>query len=259
LKAIVLTSNKLRHKFLLKVINDNFDLLGAIYEDKGAYYDKQMNKSILVSKHFERLSKTEKDFFEKDVKNLNLNNTEIKSINKNEINNEDIVGWAKELNPDVIFLFGTGILENNWLHSFENKIINIHLGLSPFYKGSATLFWPFVNDELECIGATIHLAVKKVDAGGILERIKPNISKDDDYYSINYKTIKKAILILPQIVKSYLDGELKPMPQIKSTTKVYKKADFNEEVLQQVLNKYANNIPTGCLIKLNESKVCCCQ
>lgn len=260
MRAIVLTSNGLRHKYFLKVISENFDLVGAVYEDKGEYYKKQIEESNAVEEHFERLSSTEKEFFQDEVENLVLNNVEINNINKNQINDEDIISWAKNLKPDIVFLFGTGILKDGWLDSFENKIINLHLGLSPFYRGSATLFWPFVNDELECVGATIHIAAKKVDAGDILHRVKPNIQIDDNYYTINYKTIKNTIDILPKIATKFIQGDTELIKQDVSNSKVYKKSDFTERVLINVLEKYKDSISNEMLNKIKESDKCiCCQ
>ena len=259
MKVLVLTSNGLRHKYLLKTISENFDLVGAIYEDKGLYYSKQKEEFELIEKHFEKLSKTEKDFFASDINSFDFENINIKNINKNDINNLEIVAWAKELKPDIIFLFGTGILSDAWLDSFDNKIINIHLGLSPFYRGSATLFWPFVNDEIECVGATIHIAAKKVDAGNILKRVKPNINSNDNYYTINYKTIKLAIDSLPKVAQKYLNSEIELIKQ-NISSKVYKKSDFNEEVLFKVLEKYGKKIDMEELKTIKESKKCvCCQ
>jgi methionyl-tRNA formyltransferase len=260
MRTLVLTSNGLRHKYFLKVISENFELIGAVYEDKGEYYSKKQKESSVAEEHFIKLGSTEKDFFQDEIQKLSLKNVEIKNINKNHINDEYIINWAKDLKPDIIFLFGTGILKDGWLDRFENKIINLHLGLSPFYRGSATLFWPFVNDELECVGATIHIAAKKVDAGDILHREKPNIEFDDNYYSINYKTIKSTIDILPSIAIKFIQGEIELIKQDISNGKVYKKSDFNESVLTSVLDKYKDSISKDVVSKIKGSNKCiCCQ
>ena len=40
------------------------------------------------------------------------------------------------------------------LKEFRSKIINAHLGLSPYYRGSGTNIFPFVNKEIEYVGVT---------------------------------------------------------------------------------------------------------
>ncbi len=258
MRALVLTSSHLRHKFLLKTIALNFDLVGAIIEDKGDYYRQQSKDSALISRHFEKLSRMESAFFESEVSQLDLGNINILSIDRGLINSEEVINWAHNLNPDIVFLFGTCILKEGWLNRFNNKIINLHLGLSPYYRGSGTLFWPFVDCKVECVGATIHLAAKQVDSGDILARIKPVITEGDTYYTINCKVIRDAILALPQVAR-----KLGVLPHIKQKTdigKVYLKSDFNEGVLSQVLVYYGNGISKEQLLTIQESNECdCCR
>ena len=70
--------------------------------------------------------------------------------------------------PDVVLVFGTGILREPLLSAFDGRIINIHLGLSPYYRGAGTNFWPLVNREPEYVGATIHYLDAGIDTGPIL-------------------------------------------------------------------------------------------
>jgi len=103
------------------------------------------------------------------------------------------------------------------------------------------------------------LLQKKVDAGNILKRVKPNINCNDNYYTINYKTIKLAIDSLPKVAQKYLNSEIELIKQ-NISSKVYKKSDFNEEVLFKVLEKYGKKIDMEELKTIKESKKCvCCQ
>jgi methionyl-tRNA formyltransferase len=260
MRTVVLTSSALRHRYFLKVVSENSNLVGVIHENKGEYYTKQQEQSKVVKKHFDKLAQTENEFFFNSTQHISLKNIEVKNIDKNEINDPKLVDWIQKLNPDIILLFGTGILKECWLNRFENRIINLHLGLSPFYRGSATLFWPFVNDELECVGATIHIAAKRVDAGDILKRIKPTITPTDNYYSVNYKTIKEAIESIPSVAKNFLENKAELIKQDSSTSKVYKKSDFTEDILTAMLQKYQDSIPLSTIDKIKKSHRCiCCQ
>jgi folate-dependent phosphoribosylglycinamide formyltransferase PurN len=231
-KVVILTSDSLRHKYFIKKISEYFDVIDIFSQKKKNYYTK---RTPFIQEHFDKLSKTEKIFFEDDYDNFSIKKVE-------NINDMDLVKEVINKKPDFIALFGTSILKDIWLDNFENKIINLHLGLSPFYRGSGTLFWPFYYDEIECIGATIHLARKKVDSGEILARIKSDIEENDNYYTLNYKTIKKAINVYPKVVNDYLDEKIIPLKQNINNSKVFKKKDFNEEALKKVLEKYGTKI-----------------
>lgn len=238
IKAVLLTSEKSRHAYLCKKISENFRLVGLIIESKGDYYKKKIDKSELLKEHFIQLNQYELKYFP----DYNLPDVPKLNVLKGEINSFDIFIWTKKLKPDLIFLFGTSILKDHWIKYFKNKIINLHLGLSPFYRGSATLFWPIYEKKLRYLGSTIHLADKKVDAGKILKYVKPKLSHFDNYYDINYKIIKTSIDSISSIAKSFILGRITPIDQNLSKGKIYKKDDFNEKCLKEVLIFLSNGL-----------------
>ena len=208
---------------------ENFVSVEIFTQTKKNYYVTQRIESAFVRKHFDQLKISEAKYFS-STKMLNFSVHEV-----DDINDELVLNQVKKLRPDFIALFGTAILKPIWIKAFKNRIINLHLGLSPFYRGSATLFWPFVYRELEFLGTTIHIAVEKVDAGSILARIQPDFYIEDDYYSITNRLIHDSIRRMPQIITSYLRGEISPTEQEKiSTPRLCKKADFNEQALRNM-------------------------
>ncbi len=252
MKAIILTGNSFRHRYFVSEMVKYFDVAMVLTEEKKNYYSNEREKSPLIREHFCNLSKYEKIFFEQDISN---DIPKMETVSDEGINHEEWVSKAKELVPDIILLYGTSILKEPWLNNFDGKIINLHLGLSPFYRGSATLFWPFVNNELEYVGATIHLAVKKVDAGEILARVRPDIELRDNYYTISNKTIKKSVQRMPSIVIDYLDGKIALKKQDLSIGKRYKRSDFSELALGQALDIVKDGITEDQLKMIREIKI----
>jgi methionyl-tRNA formyltransferase len=254
MRAIVLTSNKPRHAYLASTIAKAFDVQFVIREEKGAYYANEVAEHPLVAEHFERLGESERAYFGEgswpDVK--------IVDCPKSAVNDPEQIEMAVAARPEVVFLFGTSILGEDWLVPFDGRIINLHLGLSPFYRGSATLFWPVANGELECVGATIHLAVRRVDAGPILARIKPELAVGDSYYDIGNKTIRRAIDQLPHVGKSFLAGDIEPFPQQLSSGSVYRKRDFNPTVLRAALDFVGPGLSAKQLENVANSSRCAC-
>ena len=102
------------------------------------------------------------------------------------------VALMAALGPDVVLVFGTGILREPLLSAFDGRIINIHLGLSPYYRGAGTNFWPLVNREPEYVGATIHYLDAGIDTGPILAHARPTIARGDGPHDIGNKTIVAA-------------------------------------------------------------------
>jgi folate-dependent phosphoribosylglycinamide formyltransferase PurN len=254
MRALVLTSDSQRHSYFAQTVASYFNLLGVVKEGKGDYYGSNKDVSALVRAHFDALSKAEKVFFG-DASWPPVPTVE---VNKGGINDEDLIAWGIDLSPDIVFLFGTSILSEKWLNSFPHRIINLHLGLSPYYRGSATLFWPLANNEPECVGATIHLAEQNVDSGQILARVKPNLTVGDNFYSINYKTILHAINALPNVATRYVSGEIEPISQDLRLGKVFRKADFNENALSSALGMMGVGLTAQQLERIRVSNKCDC-
>jgi folate-dependent phosphoribosylglycinamide formyltransferase PurN len=230
MKALVLTSTSLRHCHFSKTIAQYFDVTVALTEAKKNYYYAQYEESETVRQHFKYIKASEQKWFAgADQGNLP------EMLEVSDINDPALISWARQESFDVLCLFGTSILKEGWLKAFQNKIVNLHLGLSPFYRGSATLFWPFANKELEHLGTTIHLAIAKVDAGSIIRRIYPDLRVSENYYDITNRLIRDSIDQFPVAVISYLSGEIKPFQQEDIKGKLYRKADFSPEVLRGAL------------------------
>ena len=254
MRALVLTSVEKRHAYFAETILQSFNLVGIIKEKKGNYYSKDENKSPFIRAHFAALKKYSSSWFANSV----WPSVPTLELEKGSINNPKIIRWAKEKRADCIFLFGTSILNETWLSSFPQKIINLHLGLSPYYRGSATLFWPIANQRLECVGTTIHLAEKYVDSGRILGQIKPKFEVGDNYYDINLKAIKYSIDAIPKYATKYFNGQLKIHSQDLSVGRVYRKADFNEKALKKALDFIGSGLSNQQIRNIELSDQCVC-
>jgi folate-dependent phosphoribosylglycinamide formyltransferase PurN len=231
MKALILTSTSLRHLYFAKTIAKHFQTSVALTELKKNYYLKCREEHAEIRQHFKDIAASEKEWFVR----ANINDiAEIREVTN--INSHKLVAWAAQEAFDVLCLFGTSILNQIWLEAFPNRIVNLHLGLSPFYRGSATLFWPFVEKDLEHLGTTIHIATEKVDAGAIIRRVYPDLKTSDSYYDITNRLIRDSIDQFPTAVFSYLSGVVKPHAQEDKNGRVYRKADFSLEALRNALN-----------------------
>jgi methionyl-tRNA formyltransferase len=256
MRAAVLTSTSLRHRYFLHRARSAFDVCIALQEPKKATaYKPAIEDSDAVRTHFEELARAEQSEFGKLLKDEIANHSET----VDNINEIGLIDRLRQENIDVVFLFGTSILNRGWLEAFPNRIINLHLGLSPFYRGTATLFWPIANGELECVGATIHLAVDKVDAGGILRRIKADPRIGDSYYTLTTRLVRRAIDAVPQTACEYLRGRLVPVQQSFDSSRAYRRRDFDAEALARALKFIGNGLTADQINTAARSDKCACS
>ena len=121
------------------------------------------------------LSNFKKSVFERNINIFNVNN-------KLELNNLVSSEKFKSINfdYDAIVVYGSWILENpifELLNKKNIKFINIHGGISPFFRGSSTLLWPLVLSQPELMGFTIHELDNQIDHGPIFKYIFPELQK----------------------------------------------------------------------------------
>lgn len=243
IKALVLTSDRPRHRYFASVVANHFDVPVALVEEKKNYYVSQLSESEVMRRHFEANSDFEAEWFTLPILHQA---PPLKKVY--DINQSACIEWALEQEVEVICLYGTGILGDAWLQAFPKRIINLHLGLSPHYRGSATLFWPFVHRELHFLGTTIHLATAKIDAGSILARVRPTLHVGEDYYVITNNLIRNSIDIFPIVVNRYLDGDLVPIEQSKDIGRFCRKADFCDSALVAALNYIGDGLTENELV-----------
>ncbi len=65
------------------------------------------------------------------------------NVTSGELNSEKVADWVQSNGPDIVISFGVHKIDDALLAKFPAYAWNIHGGLSPWYRGSITLFWPF--------------------------------------------------------------------------------------------------------------------
>jgi methionyl-tRNA formyltransferase len=151
-------------------------------------------------------------------------------------NDPSAIEEMRRLQPDVVLVFGTSMLKQPLIDTFPGRILNVHLGLSPYYRGAGTNFWPLVNGEPEYCGATIHFLDIGVDTGPIVAHVRPGICSGDGPHDIGNKTIVAAAEALASSADAHVRLPLVGMPQTPGG-RLYKRADFTAAAVRRL---YAN-------------------
>jgi methionyl-tRNA formyltransferase len=169
---IFIGGNRPRHIWYANRIHEKFPFKYGLLEER-----KDFNCE--PREHAVNLSKSEQDFFGKEV--IQFDHTITTDINESDVPEDDLC-----------LVFGCGLIKDPLFSQLPENTINLHLGLSPEYRGSATLFWPFYNKEPNWAGATFHRITDVPDAGDILHQSQPIWRKADTMYDHQNKVIKVA-------------------------------------------------------------------
>jgi methionyl-tRNA formyltransferase len=129
---------------------------------------------------------------------------------------------VSSLDPDVILVFGTVMVKNHLLSLAREVALNLHTGISPYYRGADCDFWPLYNNELHMLGATIHKCTMQVDGGAIFATGHARLQADDDLYSVFVRCLMVGADMYVEVLKGLIAGRLEAYPQDLSIGREYK-------------------------------------
>ena len=231
-------------------LSKQHDLKLIVSESKTKYNAlNETHNDKVLSDHFNLLKKEHKTFFG-DLqwpKNINL-----LEIDRGGINSKLVEKKIINSNVDGIAVFGPGILKKNIYSICEGKVINAHQGMSPFYRGSATNFWPFVNKEIQFVGVTMHYIDKGIDTGEIICHGQPEIDIDDNMHTIGCKVILQTAKLFVKIFNMIETG-IRPFGfQQWSKGRLYQRKDFNSKAVTEAYVNIKNGLIAEYLNKKNK-------
>jgi methionyl-tRNA formyltransferase len=249
ISLVIITSTSRRHRFFANSFLDDFDVRGIIREEKKPALQLANIQDEILKRHFSEREEKEKFYFEKSPE---LPENKVWYLANGQTNNDETLKYIKEKNPDFVVLFGSSIIKEPILSFFENRIINMHLGLSPYYRGSGTNFWPLVFGEPEAVGVTIHLATLKVDAGNILGQTRPDPAIDDRCHDLGCKTIMAGVNLFKKILTALNDNLIKPSSQDLTQGKVFQNKDTTPEAVLKMWKNFDNGLMAEYINKKGE-------
>jgi len=256
MKIVIMTGSELRHKyFRIKIASiEEFSIVRSYCEGveqslKSRLLKNNLTDSILHM-HVDARSQSEKDFFEEFTTSC-LDRSNPVCIEKGSINDSSIVNEIIDLNPDLLICYGSSIIKSKLLDVFQGCFLNVHLGLSPYYRGSGTNVWPLINFEPEYVGATFMHIDKGIDTGEIIHQIQADIFLGDNPHTIGNRLITKMTNEYTRIIRSF--SFLTKEKQLISESKLYLRKDFDEVACNKLYSNFDKGMIQNFLLKPNKN------
>ena len=147
--------------------------------------------STLAVPLLKRRSKTRKAYL---INKYRLNNSDFKSEKTQRIssvNDDECLRAIQLLNPDIIVVNGTRIISKKILQNTHAIFVNMHVGITPQYRGSHGGYWALYNNDVENFGTTIHLIDAGVDTGAVIKQVFIKPDKTDNFTT--YPVLQAAV------------------------------------------------------------------
>lgn len=243
MKILWIGGNHPRHLYFINKIQTTFEISGVIIQNRENIVPQppenieDIDRKNFI-KHFSNRFFAEKKFFGSP----NLPNCETHIVTSDTLNSQKCLNFIKSINPDVVLIFGSDLIKNPLLSVLPKQTINLHLGISPRYRGAATLFWPFYFLEPNYAGSTFHYIISEPDAGDTIHQCTPTLDSSDGIHDVACKTVitsaNEAVELLNILEKK---RQWIPHKQ-KGTGKNFLNSDFKPEHLRLIYNTFNDDI-----------------
>ena len=251
---VLFTGDHLRHKYLADSFSKVFDELIWIVEKREKFMpniDRNFNTEIqkLQKIHFEKRLDAEKKFFTADAGDLSKNKiNQIFKINQKDIYNGKLKKILSKVNAKFLISYGVHKIPENIMKNLKGRIWNVHGGLSPWYRGVATHFWPSYMLEPEYTGMTLHETTSDIDGGNIIHQSISELNINDGIHQNACRTVKSFSDELPNILYKNIKRK-KKLIGIKSKThgRIWTSRMWSPIHLKMVYKIYEDKINKYCI------------
>ena len=243
MKITLFTSNKIRHNYLINLFSKFCDEL-FIVQECGTIFPGIISghypASENIKKYFESVNNAQNKLFCNSYVNIFKKNIKILPIQLGDLNRCSLNFLSDFLKSDCYIVFGSSYIKGDLLDFLiEKKSINIHMGVSPYYRGTDCNFWALYDNNPHLVGATIHLLSKGLDSGPMLYHAMSNLKSNPFEYTMS--TVKSAFYSIAEKIQDKSVFKIEPEIQDKSKEIRYsKKNEFNSEIVKNYFDKRIN-------------------
>tara|TARA_X000000950_G_scaffold279848_1_gene373298 strand:+ start:1319 stop:2110 length:792 start_codon:yes stop_codon:yes gene_type:complete len=245
----LIIGNHPRHLYFADKMAQKFPIENLIIQRRQNFLTNSYYKKTKLTKieklHFIKRQDAEKKFFGKEKDFLSKFN-KIIEIDKEDLKNGRLKKKLKKFENKNLISYGCNIIDNDILKMFSKNTWNIHAGLSPWYRGSATHFWPTYLLEPEYTGMTVHDLTDKIDGGNIIHQGIVNLNPKDGIHENSCRCLFDFFEeILKLLDESVFKKKVKGIVQ-KSTGRIWTQKMWHPKLLEVIYGQFNDRINEFC-------------
>ena len=249
MSVVAVTGDHPRHVYLVQQLARAGLLSGWIVERREAHVptpgdDVPAALRDLFHQHFLRREAAEHRAF--GVPSADDVAADRLTVDLPELNGEQVRAFLAERAPSHVLSYGCHRLDESVLRSVPARFWNTHGGLSPWYRGVHTHFWPSYMLEPQMTGMTLHETTAAIDGGAIIHQSGITLTRGDGLHDLACRAVATYALELPVVMARALAGDVTGVTQ-KTTGRIWTAAMWRAEHLVPVYQHYGDRIVDLCL------------
>ncbi|OAS14497.1 methionyl-tRNA formyltransferase [Paenibacillus oryzisoli] len=246
MKVVLFTGSHPRHLFVAETLLRHGFLSGVVLEKREDFMPTPSSGLMEIDRmnfirHFADRDAAETRYFGHS-RQLAMEPDAMLHVDYHTLNSNEVKDWVSAIRPDVVLTYGVHKISTELLESFPEHRWNIHGGLSPWYRGNTTLFWPFYFMKPNWAGMTIHQLTAKLDGGAIVHHSVPELVRGDGLHDVACRAVKQAAEDIVMILRKLDRGESVQLLPQKSSGKLFMTEDWHPQHLRVVYNLFDNDI-----------------
>jgi len=238
---------------VINAISEKYDIAAAIVEDDvplRVFLWKRIRKlgiatvigqigfsvivpRILRKKSYKRIEQI-KRHYELKTDDGYKNKVNCKFVNS--INDKSAMKEIIKSDPDIIIVNGTRIISKSIIERINVPIINMHMGITPKYRGVHGGYWAVVNNDEENCGVTIHIVDEGIDTGKVIRQKRIRIQANDNYVTYPYLQMGEVIRAEKEILEKFEETGRIDTHMVKFPSRLW----THPTLLQYISNKRKN-------------------
>jgi hypothetical protein len=238
MRITLFTSNQPRHIALAETLSRAADELCVVSEVTTVFPGQVADffkKSEVMGLYFRKVLDAQRCVFG-DVRSF-PKKARVMPVRIGDLNMLSLEQLKPVLGADLYVVFGASFIKGPLMDFLAGvPAYNIHMGVSPYYRGNSCNFWACYDGNFDHVGATIHRLTKGLDSGEIYFHAFP--PEETDPFVLGMSAVKSAHEGLAEAVASGALGRMVPQAQDRSREIRYtRNADFNDEVAGEYLKR----------------------
>ncbi len=243
MKITLFTSNNKRHNYLINLLSQISEELFVIQESNNIIPELMLDRyksSSIMKKYFDYVNYAQSQLFSNSDLDIKKKNIKILPMLSNDLNKCSMSSLSDFLKSDIYVVFGGAFIKGELVDFLiKKKALNIHAGVSPYYRGTDCNFWALYDGNPHLVGATIHYLSEGIDSGPIIYHAMSNLKTNPFEYTMS--TVKSAFHSIADRINDGSIFKIKPTNQDKSKEIRYsRKNEFNEKIVEEYFKKEIN-------------------
>ena len=229
----VFTRDSARHIALVNKLATVTNTVNAVIESSPPSVNAPP-KSPVMTEYFSRVQQAEDHIFGSGITLDPRVNTQL--IAPGQLNQLTPQQLQAALETDYVVVFGSSYIKG-WLVDalIAKNAVNLHMGISPQYRGSACNFWALFDNKPQFVGATIHRLAKSLDTGSVIQHVRPKFT-GQNLFHFSMQAVAACHDALETLIVNNKLLTVIPEPQDpKLEIRYSKNADFTDEIASSFL------------------------